>query len=506
MKQISEALLARLSEFVADRMGLCFPQTRWKDLERGMNSAAADFHFADPESCIAWLLSSTLTRNHVEVLSSHLTVGETYFLREKNLFDTLRTHVLPELIRSRGGSLRSLRIWSAGCCTGEEAYSIAIVLRTLLPDVQDWRITILATDINPLFLQKAADGVYGRWSFRESPMWLQQGYFTAVTGGHFELLPSIRDMVTFSYLNLAEDGYPSLVNNTNAMDLVFCRNVLMYFAPEVAKRVVGNLYRCLVDGGWLIVSPSETSQILFSQFVPVSFPGAVLYRKDKVKDKATESSVSLEVSPPVMLTETPCFSETPDFQTEIHPETMHSPRVVAASRSATESTNSNLYEQAVIQYKRGLYGETIDTLHQHLCRDKKDVEAIGLLARAYANRGGISEALDWCDRAVAADKLNAGLHYLRATILQELELIEEAAASLKRALYLDPKFVLGHFTLGMLIQRQKKTGEARKYFENALLLLEECAPQETLPESEGITAGRLMEVIQSVMILEKAYE
>src|SRR3972149_8402451 len=98
---VSDILLSQLSELVAAQMGLHFPPERWRDLERGIRSAARQFGFTDEEACIQWLLASPLTRSQVEVLASHLTVGETYFFREKRTFALLEEHVLPELIRSR---------------------------------------------------------------------------------------------------------------------------------------------------------------------------------------------------------------------------------------------------------------------------------------------------------------------------------------------------------------------------------------------------------------------
>ena len=111
--------LSQLSECVAARMGLHFPRERWRDLERHANSAAKEFGFADIKAFLQWLLSSPLTREQIETLASHMTVGETYFFREKESFEILEKTILPELIRSRRGSERRLRIWSAGCCTGE---------------------------------------------------------------------------------------------------------------------------------------------------------------------------------------------------------------------------------------------------------------------------------------------------------------------------------------------------------------------------------------------------
>lgn len=281
---LPDPLLSSLSTFVAARLGLSFPRQRWCDLERAVGSAAREFQFADTELCVRWLLSSALTKNQLERLASHLTIGETYFFREQASFAALEHHILRELLRSRGRTGRRLRIWSAGCSTGEEAYSIAIALNKTLPDCRDWNITILATDINPHFLRKASRGIYDAWSFRHGLPALQEESFRRREDGRFEIAPHIKALVTFASLNLADDSYPSAAGNTSAMDIVFCRNVLMYFEPDRAKAMIQKLCRALREGGWLLVSPVETPLVGLPELVPVRLANMMLFRKASRQD------------------------------------------------------------------------------------------------------------------------------------------------------------------------------------------------------------------------------
>jgi len=270
---ISDMLLARLSEFVAATMGLHFPKERWRDLERGVLNAARDFHFNNPEQCIHWLLSTAITKHQIEILASHLTVGETFFFREQRSFEVLEKHILPALINSRRGTDQRLRIWSAGCCTGEEPYSITISIAKLIPDLIEWSITILATDINPHFLKKAKQGEYKEWSFRSTPREVKESYFKS-KDGRYAILPHLKKLATFSYLNLAEDVYPSLVNGTNGMDIIFCRNVLMYFTPEKTVKVIKKLHYSLVEEGYLLTSPSDAAPLrIIHNLHLLTFPG-----------------------------------------------------------------------------------------------------------------------------------------------------------------------------------------------------------------------------------------
>lgn len=470
---LPSSLLSRLSELVADQTGLSFPKERWGDLERGIAAAAPDFNFPDRESCAHWLLSAPLTRHMNEILASHLSVGETYFFREKPSLEIFEQHILSGLLQSRRQNERRLRIWSAGCCTGEEAYTIAILLDRLIPDLKDWHVTILATDFNPKFLRKAAQGKYGEWSFRDAPGWLRERYFTKGADGRLEILPHIRKMVTFSYLNFADDAYPSLTNNTGAMDVIFCRNVLMYFTAQRAEQVTGKFHRALVDGGWLIVSPTEASKRLLSSFVPVEFPGAVLYRKmanaesprDHFQSPPHKAEILLAMEPGPVGTAKSASSNIP------------ADTVTSSEIHAPPQKNAAAVPQA----------------------DGRPDEMPSRNARSFANQGMLVEALEWCEKAIAADKMNPSHHYLQATILQEQGQHEIAMQSLIRALYLKPAFVLAHFALGNLHQSQGRYREAQRYFGNVLLLLHKHPQDEILPEADGLTVERLAEIVMSLL-------
>ena len=474
---LPDPLLSALSELLAARIGLYFPQERWGDLERGIAAAAAAFDMPDAASCAQRLLSTPLTHREIEILASHLTVGETYFFREPRSLDGFEQHILPALLRARTHNARRLRIWCAGCCTGEEPYSIAMLLDRLIPEHEAWNVTLLATDINPLFLRKATEGEYGDWSFRATPVWMRERYFKRKRDGRYALLPCIRKKVTFSYLNLADDVYPSLINNTNAMDVIFCRNVLMYFSAARAQKVIENLHRSLVDGGWLIVSPAETSTSLFSRFTAVRFPGAVLYRKQASEGRTQESGIwDQEV-------ETGYPFATPGLLPGALPP--DSP-VADAALAAPPHTASLSLDRPAEQP-----GEAVPF-------EVNAGEAPSRTARACANQGKLAEAAEWCEKAIAADKLNPAPQYLLATIRQELGQSDAAMRSLMRVLYLDPDFVLAHFALGNLCLSQGLRRKAERHFDNALALLHTHPHDAPLPESEGLTAGRLTEIITSV--------
>jgi chemotaxis protein methyltransferase CheR len=360
-----------------------------------------------------------------------------------------------------------------GCCTGEEPYSIAILVSRLLPDRSNWRINILGTDINPRFLEKAENGIYTDWSFRDAPSWLKTHYFRERRAGRYEILPAVKSLVRFAYLNLAEDSYPSLLNDTDGMDLILCRNVLMYFAPGRARDVSLRLQRCLADGGWLITSPTEASRELFASLRALSFPAAPIYRKDE------------ERLPSPFI---PAPSEMP--RTSIHPDIVQTIPVPPLESIGVRTSAAQYYRQPPH------IKEKIDPPKHAADGHPKDAMALLAEVREFANRGLLEEALNGCERVIAANKLNPIGHFLKANILEEQNRLEEAAGSLRHTLYLDEGFIVAHVALANLLRQQGRPPEARKAFENALALLAAAEPDAVLAESDGLTAGRLREFIE----------
>jgi chemotaxis protein methyltransferase CheR len=446
---LDKAILGEVSGFIAERMGLHFPEERWPDLSRGLKAAGEDLGFEYPDACMCWLRSRELTTRQIETLASHLTVGETYFFRDPASFEALEQEILLPLIARRPEAGGTLRLWSAGCCTGEEAYSLAIACARAFPDLRAWNVSILATDINPKFLATAESGVYSEWSFRGAPAWLRERFFSPAHHKKFAIDPTIKNLVSFGYLNLAEDAYPSLHNRTNAMDVIFCRNVLMYFTPDHQRRVVAALHRCLVDGGCLLVSPAEASTWLFPMFVMENIGGVILYRKTSQVPRVEfwPGPVSAVAATAVPLPAPP-------------PLVIPAPQITPITLSPRE-----------------------DPL---------------VLARTFANQGRLEEALASSQDAIAAERTNPAAHFLYATVCHELGRFDEAVTALGRVLYLDQDFIVAHHALGVLCNRLGKHKESRRHLAIALKLLSSRNRDEIVPESGGMTCGRLVESVRAM--------
>ncbi|MBQ5966064.1 protein-glutamate O-methyltransferase CheR, partial [Massilia sp. ZL223] len=260
--------------------GLHFSGARRGELPAAFARMAPEAGLAGAGALAAWLADGPWDAARTALCARHLTIGETYFFREPRGLD-----LLCEVARGRlaADPQAGLRVWSAGCATGEEPYTIALALRINVPQLAPERTAILATDLNPASLETARAGIYREWSFRRTAPVLRSAWFSRTEAGHYRLREEVRRQVRFAQLNLAQAPYPP---ETAAMDVIFCRNVLMYFSRSQMREAVARLRDCLVEGGWLVVNPSEASSELFAGFTPRFHPDAVLYRKDSTAKAA----------------------------------------------------------------------------------------------------------------------------------------------------------------------------------------------------------------------------
>jgi len=240
----------------------------------------------------------------------------------------------------------------------------------------------------------------------------------------------------------------------------------------------------------------ETSHALFSRFETVSENGVTLYRKGPPHARYVPALPAERAVPlPEPARELP---ETPRTRRASPPLSAVRPKVVE------EAKEQDAYEKAHALYEQGLYAEAVETILPGAAQAGRGtgIRTMALLARSLANQGRLADALQWCEKAIGADKLDPGLYHLAATVLQEQGLLEKAAVLLKQAIYLDRKFVLAHFALGLLARRQGKSKESEKHFENTRSLLEHYGHDDVLPESDGMIAGRLMEIIERLKIVD----
>ena len=455
----SSADLDRFRRLVRETCGLVIPEARRGDLERVIAQTLVESELESVHDLYKHLKDGAGHRT-LEAFLGALTVGETHFFRNRPQFEALEYHLLPELIEKRR-STRRLRIWSAGCSSGEEAYSAAMLLRTLLPDIAEWSITILATDINPEALDRAERATYGPWSFREVPPSMKGRYFKAV-GDRFEVVDEIRALVTFRYLNLVSDSYPSLPTNTLGMDLILCRNVLIYFDDDTVDQVVGRLHSALLEEGNLVVAPAEFSQARFRAFQTLNFPGTVIYKRpapDHAPASDEPSGGIISVTPYLV---------------------PHRPPATVIENAAAVPPPPAEVTQEVLDPD---------------CAEDDNGRAAYAAARELAGRLELERATEYVSLAIEQEPLFARAHHLKGLILIELNRFDEALSALRACVFADQSFALGHYTLAGVLTQMKQDIRARRCLAKAAGLLTELDPDVELEDGDGLTAGRLLEMI-----------
>jgi chemotaxis protein methyltransferase CheR len=431
----SDDLYHRFRDLLLARAGLFYPERKRGDLLHGLSMAMGDGRYPS----IAALYADAVGGGSAwDLVVQHLTIGETYFFRNGAQFDALRQHILPEILR-RQALTRSLRIWSAGCATGEEPYSLAMTIGDMLQGDTSWGVSILATDINPQFLARAREGLYGEWSFRETPDDLRARFWLSEQS-RWRLRPEIRRMVAFARLNLAEPSYPSVVNGTVALDLLVCRNVTIYFDAATTRQVAERFFRALKPGGWLIIGHAEPQASVYDQFEVHNFPNTVIYRKP------LDAPLFDVESRPAAPAPRPAAPAPP-------PAAPAPPPAAPAPRTAPA---------ALVQ-----------------------------LGRECANRGDWPGAAAYCAQALAQDSLLIEAHYLLAQISEHQGDLDAALTAYRRTVYLDRSFVLGLIGLGHIWRQLGRPRDARRSFEAARSHLSQLPASALVPGADGATAAEL---------------
>jgi chemotaxis protein methyltransferase CheR len=490
MIAVSNHRMSEVSEFIKESIGLYFPPAKYGELKNKLNELSKEYGYKDVDSFIEILLGDRENKVILEQLTLMLTIGETYFWRDRELFRVLETEILPKIIESKQNSSKSIRIWSAGCSSGEEPYSIAILLKRLIPDINHWKIIIKASDINPSFLKKAIEGTYSEWSFRSAPHWLKDGYFKKVDKNQYQLDKTIRQMVQFSYLNFFRDDFPSAANDTNSMDVIFCRNVFIYFAIEDIINVSDKLYNCLVKDGILITTPSESFQYLSTRFRYAFHKNVAVYHRN---DHENQPGSKL---PEVNMPDEEIISSRIRSASKIKLEKLDRIGKKESIQTKKKDVKELSFSDALSEYYTGNYKKAIEILDQIKTESK---DSMMLRVRIIANEGKLNEALVMSQQLVDKHKLYADAYLLKATIESELSNPEAAIKSLQNALFLDPELIIAHFTLGNISTSFGNEKQANKHFRNAMDLLGKMQTEEIVPESDGITAERLKQIIRTYL-------
>ncbi|HZH53101.1 MAG TPA: CheR family methyltransferase [Microvirga sp.] len=398
-------------------------------------------------------------------LEAEITIGETFFFRYGEQFAALRQTILPEIIERKRHE-RRLRIWSAGCATGAEPYSLAILVRELLgEELETWRVGIVGTDINENFLALARQARFGKWALRSLSLEEKVSYFLPPEGEQWQLRPEFRSLVRFEKHNLL-----SLLDGTSPLqftefDLILCRNVLIYFHPETVNRIVGALRDCLLDDAWMLVGHAEPNPSFSTMMQAISLPGTVAYRR-------RSGSHQVLAAPPESL----IVREPPVWQPRIPPQG-------AAPRSLPRPH----LRPAPVRTEAP----------QAPPRPVPEADVLLAEVRSEADAGNLITADALCRKALTQEPLNVALHFYQGLISQALKRPAEAEKAFRRCIYLDKSFAMAHYHLGLLLLTDGRPGPGRRAMTNAARIAGALPENHVLFQADGLTAGELSNLVRA---------
>jgi len=480
--------LLKLRDLLEEKTGLYLPDEKLNRLEEPFQGPTGSLSSTAPGEIIrAIAVGSAEGRSLLDKLVAAIATNETYFFRISPHFEALKNYLLPEIIQGKEPQgKKSLRIWSAGCSTGEEPYSLAILLLDNFPALRDWQITILATDIDMDALEKAQQGIYRPWAFRGVDPDVIKKYFHPEKGERYRIDERISSLVIFQPLNLKSDPYPSPFYGTTDLDIILCRNVTIYFRPETIRKVIHKFYDCLREGGFLITGAAEYSRQIYQDFEARIFPDTVIYQKASPK-KHLLSPISISPLPPL-----PAIPQTPSFHAIKGEHT----------KSGQKNGARDGVEEAVKLVSQGKVDNALVLLASEAQKRPRDCRVCFLLGQIAADRRHLREATYWLSRAIALEPLHLWAHYLLALSWIEESKIDEALQSLKKTVYIEPNFALGHFYLGRIYKKQGQIKKANKSFAAAKSLLASASFSETLQGAEEMTPRQLLALVDREMAYE----
>jgi chemotaxis protein methyltransferase CheR len=449
---LTSSMILYISALIEERLGIAVQTQLRGALEEALGKTK------NGGELILALEGNRETSTVWQKLIEELTIGETYFLRDATHFRLLRTEILPEIIEHRRAEDKlTLNIWSVGCATGEEPYSVAITLTEMLSDLGRWTIRLIGTDINNTALHIARRGVYRKWAFRHTDLDFQTHYFDPAPNG-LQIKSNIRQMVSFQHTNLfTPTARPEF-------DVILCRNVLLYFSDKHTKQAETLFYNSLVPGGWLLLGQSETlrdEHYRWGGHTP--FPGQPIYRKPlDLSDIRRRSPVS------------------------------------RAEQLATTEVNAvavDLYEEAVMALQQENYNDAETMINDLLAIKPQHAPAHVLLASIMANQQQRAEAHQQIDIALDQDPLLADGYYLRALLFMEDSEMMAAQNALTSALYCQRNHPLASYLLGNIYARSGDIPRATRHWTITGKAIKSLTADSPVSDVSHITAGRLQALV-----------
>jgi chemotaxis protein methyltransferase CheR len=450
-KDLTAEQLEELRDWIHRHSGIFLDSSRLDPLRISVVARASRLEFADHADYFELLKRD---ESEFKELLNLVTINETSFFRFPGQFEALSHSVVPEIIEGKSKMNHSFRAWSAGCSTGEEPYSIAMSLLESPHLAAGFAPEVLGTDVSTQALDRAREGVYRAKALANLPQQTVQKWFEPAPGGH-RPIAAVRNLVEFSYHNLIKEPYPlSLIGN---WDVIFCRNVTIYFKFDSTRRVVSNFYDALNPGGYLFIGHSESLTAISDRFETVDVGGVFLYRKPRPRRFTTFDEVLAE--------------------RQRSGRGRGAGAIQADSGAAAEDLDSvaGFVGEAYRLLDSGRPIEAREAADEALALEPSSVEALIVRAYTHADDGDMDAAIDSARRVIEVDPFSASAHYILGLIYQRQGEQDAALEEFQRTVSVDDGFVLAHFNLANLYKSHGALDEACREYRNTLAALETSA-------------------------------
>lgn len=493
MSGTEEDTLKRFGELICRQTGLHLYDKDMDKLLQTVRSRIDHGGFASADAYYHYLLGGG-HESEWETLMIRLTCGESHFFRDKGQLQLLQDRIIPELIE-RNAHKRSLRVWSAGCSTGEEPYTLAILIHELLQQRQGWRLTLVGSDINEKSIRDAQKAIYRDWSFRGTGDEKIRTYFQSHRSG-WQLDQKIRQMVTFIQVDLMNDPFPDLTSSLFAMDLIICRNVFIYYGQDAINTMMRKFAATLADGGYLLTGHAEVASPEKSGLKLRSFAESTIFQRQSYKpeQEVVVKGDSFRSLPATTVAVKPAASVRPAVaRSSLVSRSHHHPPV---ARAASQHVSLPELEKRLL---RGEYRQVSSLLKTYLDLDPANLRANLMMARCMANMGDQSGAEALCRRLVRQSPLCADAYYILAQLAQECNHADQARELLQKVIYLAPEFIAAHMDLAGIYQFAGESERAAREWAVALHLIGQLSADAAIPFMEDVALSEVQSHLEQMV-------
>lgn len=473
---IERGSLEQLAALLLERAGLKITPDGYYGLRLALQARMPALGLTDAAEYVS-RLRQRAGEHELRSLIPLVTVGKTEFFRDTRQFLAFERNVLPAVLERGKQDLRPVKLWSAGCATGEEPYSLAMVAleKGGTPDSVD----VWATDLNPAATESAARGYFPARRLVGISEERIQRFFSPVEGG-YEIITPVRQLVRFEGHNLAAPVWPQV--SARSLDVIFCRNVIIYFDQPTIIGVMERFYESLRPGGWMFLGYSESLFKISTRFEMVEVGGTFAYQRPMATVRRTPAPAT-QVSRPTPLTLPPVGPPVRRSPTDVESvlrdlkrreEARAKPTAATPTPAPSVSRPSTLtpverLAGVIAAIEKGDFPRALRTAHLLADDEPEDLAARLTLGNVHALMGNLDEARDCYQAALAREPLCVEARLYLALAAMQVGQLEEAKQELTRALFLEPTLAVGHYLLGQVHERRADVDGALRAYRNAIV-------------------------------------